>query len=67
MISPLNLGLSQAPKKVGNLEIQANCSDRHLKACFRCDFGIATTHIKPQLISGDNSYQFEKATTHIKR
>ena len=27
----------------------------------------ATTHIKRQLISGDNSYQFEKATTHIKR
>ena len=26
-----------------------------------------TTHIKRQLISGDNSYQFEKATTHIKR
>ena len=29
--------------------------------------GTATTHIKRQLISGDNSYQFEKATTHIKR
>ena len=27
----------------------------------------ATTHIKRQLISGDNSHQFEKATTHIKR
>ena len=27
----------------------------------------ATTHIKRQLISGDNSYQFEKATTYIKR
>ena len=27
----------------------------------------ATAHIKRQLISGDNSYQFEKATTHIKR
>ena len=30
----------------------------------------ATTHInlkKRQLISSDNSYQFEKATTHIKR
>ena len=30
----------------------------------------ATTHIKlkkRQLISGDNSYQFEKATTHIGR
>ena len=25
----------------------------------------ATTHIKRQLISGDNSYQFGKATTHI--
>ena len=29
--------------------------------------GIATTYIKRQLISGDNSYHFEKATTHIKR
>ena len=27
----------------------------------------ATTHIKRQLISGDNSDQIEKATTHIKR
>ena len=27
---------------------------------------VATTHIKRQLISGDNSYQFEKATTFIK-
>ena len=27
----------------------------------------ATTPIKRQLISGDNSYQFEKATTRIKR
>ena len=27
----------------------------------------ATTHIMRQLISGDNSYQFEKATTRIKR
>ena len=27
---------------------------------------IATTRIKRQLISGDNSYQFEKATAHIK-
>ena len=27
----------------------------------------ATTHIRRQLISGDNSYQFEKATTHTKR
>ena len=25
---------------------------------------MATTHIKRQFISGDNSYQFEKATTH---
>ena len=25
----------------------------------------ATTHIKRQLISGDKSYQVEKATTHI--
>ena len=25
----------------------------------------ATTHIKRQLVSGDNSYQFGKATTHI--
>ena len=29
-------------------------------------YRTATTHIKRQLISGDNSYQFEKATTHIK-
>ena len=27
----------------------------------------ATTHIRRQVISGDNSYQFEKATTHIRR
>ena len=27
----------------------------------------ATTHIERQLISGDISYLFEKATTHIKR
>ena len=32
-----------------------------------CSSRTATTHIKRQLISGDNSYQFGKATSHIKR
>ena len=31
------------------------------------DERTATTHIKRQLKSGDNSYQFEKTTTRIKR
>ena len=39
-------------------------SDKYIRVG---SYGIATTHIKRQLISGDNSYQFEKATTHIKR
>ena len=39
-----------------------------LKVVFWDDtHGIATTHIKRQLVSSGNSYLIEKTTTHIKR
>ena len=50
---PGDRGVAEGPQLV------AGQSHKHVQ------YGIATTHIKRQLISGDNSYQFEKATTHI--
>ena len=50
-----------------NVQGHASPEKRKSHEFCRSSKDIATTHIKRQLISGDNSYQFEKATTHIKR
>ena len=56
---------TRLPRVINSTTFQPQFFDKH-NSTERYK-GIATTHIKRQLISGDNSYQIEKATTHIKR